>query len=106
MYNWKVLRTFTVSETYQIVTPESAEMGDCAEQGFTFEKSEMGFEDLAEHIRSNGFVEISGNNWLSTVDPIRDFESGSEEYRQLHITGITEFEMHTVLQLAGLEKSN
>jgi len=75
---------FKVSKTYQVITPESAEIGDHADQGFEYENNEFTLRELLKEIENGGFVENSGR-WLSTVDPERDYQTGEETFYNLHI---------------------
>lgn len=82
----------TVSETYDIITHESAEHGDCAESGFNFQDREFGFKELVEYIQDNGFTETSSyppgaNDWITTGDDDIDYATGDRTRRSLHGDG-------------------
>jgi len=88
--------------TYEIVTPESAELGDNAESGF--EDENMKFDSLSElidYMLNEGAAEPSNSNyfhantWYNTVDPIQDrayFEKGESKFLGFHPKGVTEEE--------------
>ena len=79
-----------ISQTYEIVTEESAIDGEAAERGFDFENADYGFRELVEYIESNGFCHSSNSHgapgWLST-EVIQDrafFEDGEHRTLSLH----------------------
>ncbi|MBW6354919.1 hypothetical protein ACLBVF_10375 [Pseudomonas aeruginosa] len=77
-----------VSQTYEIVTPESAEAGDVEESGFDFENAEFGLRELVDYIESNGFTEPSYSqgcpDWVTQADGNLDYQTGAEERKSLH----------------------
>ena len=102
-----------VNFTYQTVTPESAAIGDVAEHGWIMpgmweyplqddsghhesvldqaQKGDFDITDLAEAINfaeSLGIYYDSGN-WLDSVDPDIDYQSGEETTYSMHIEGVT-----------------
>lgn len=79
-----------ISQTYEIVTEESAADGEAAENGFDFENADYGFRELVEYIKSEGFNIPSNSHgvprWLST-EVIQDcafFEDGEHRTLSLH----------------------
>lgn len=79
-----------LSQTFEIVTEESAEHGEAAERGFDWENVEYTFRDLVQLIKSEGFNVPSCSpgvpDWLST-QVIRDrafFEQGEDRTLSLH----------------------
>ncbi len=84
---------FVVSETYEIITHESAEHADAAERGFNFRDSNYLVNDLASYISDEGFThrssggEIDERTWLST-EPVVDYRDGSSTSRSLHFHGV------------------
>lgn len=79
-----------LSQTYEIVTEESAEYGDAAERGFEWENVPYTFRETVELIQSEGFTVPSCSpgvpNWLST-EVIQDrafFEDGEHRTLSLH----------------------
>jgi len=81
-----------ISETYQIVTEESAIDGDYAESGFNFEGRKFGFRELVEYIQDEGFGQTSSwparvTDWLSTVDDEVDYQTGERTSKNLHFDG-------------------
>jgi hypothetical protein len=80
----------TVSRTYQVITPESAEQGDVAESGFDFQSEPVTFRELIDIIDRDGFREcsyspVSGSvdEWLTTY-PEQDYRDGSYTSYSLH----------------------
>ena len=77
-----------ISETYEIITEESAQYGDAEERGFNFKDEMMSFSELVDYIQSNGFIwasdsDLSGYTWIST-EPEQDYQTGDYESRGLH----------------------
>jgi len=50
---------FTISETYELITPESAEQGDYADAGFNYEGAVVSWRELVETLESYGYSESS-----------------------------------------------
>jgi hypothetical protein len=73
----------SISKTYEIITPESAEHGDFEETGFEFEHEQYSFKDLCDLIMDEGFYN-EGSDWLNTVDPDRNYATGEETFYGLH----------------------
>jgi hypothetical protein len=98
-----------ITTTYQIVTPESAEQGDYAEQGWKDEEGESmtpdeydmedgvtAIDKAVEFLKHNGANEPSssptitiGNTWYSTSSPDIDYTTGAETYYSYHLKGFT-----------------
>ena len=76
-----------LSQTYQIVTEESAEHGDFEESGFDWQDVPHSFRETVELIKDDGFTIKSDTHgvptWLSTEAHI-DFVSGDSESKSLH----------------------
>jgi len=79
---------FTVSQTYQAVTPESCELGDFKDQGFIFEDASYSIKDILYELRQQGIEHIDSFNdsiniygWTSTID----YKTGEDETKCLHI---------------------
>ncbi|MNC31216.1 hypothetical protein D3C75_795300 [compost metagenome] len=76
-----------LSQTYEIVTEESAQEGDAAERGYDWQDEPYSLRDTVELIKSEGFNYPSDSSgvprWLSTVG-ILDYESGDYETKFLH----------------------
>lgn len=93
-----------VSKYFQIVTLESLENGDFAEQGAIFEDVEMTFREALREVRAD-YWEWSSNppqlgSWLATTEPTmnRDLiERGVERYYTLHFKNLTEEEFAALL---------
>ena len=80
----------SLSQTFEIVTPESAEQGDIAESGFDWENAPHTFRETVELIQREGFTYPSCSHgtpgWLTT-DVIQDrafFEDGESRTLSLH----------------------
>lgn len=73
--------------TYEIVTEESAEHGDCAERGFVTPGQWKGPEaeamTLREAVNLIGCTENSGR-WFTETDGRQDYITGACESRSLH----------------------
>lgn len=76
-----------LSQTYEIVTEESAENGEAAESGFDWERCAHSFREAVELIRDGGFIKPSCSHgvprWLSTVSE-QDYITGEWETKSLH----------------------
>ena len=75
------------SETFETVTPESAENGESSENGFVFESCDCSARELARYITHDGFNVPSCSNgvphWLST-DTETNYMTGETETRSIH----------------------
>lgn len=74
--------------TYKIVTPESAEQGDCAERGFV-SPGEWHHSDRPDSLTLREALELcnpgeNSGRWFSECDGRQDYGDGSEERRDLH----------------------
>lgn len=79
-----------LSQSYEIVTEESAADGDVAERGFDWEDAPHTFRETVELIRDGGFIHPPSSHgvpaWLST-EVIQDrafFEDGENRTLSLH----------------------
>lgn len=76
-----------LSQTYEIVTEESAADGEAAESGFDWQDAPHGFRETVEIIRDGGFIHPSCSpgvpGWLSTESE-QDFGTGEWESKSLH----------------------
>lgn len=76
-----------LSQTYQIVTEESAANGECAESGFDWEDAPHTFRETVELIQDGGFIYPSCSSgvplWLSTESE-QDCFTGEWESKSLH----------------------
>lgn len=79
-----------LSQTFEIVTEESAADGDAAERGFDWQDAPHTFRETVELIRDGGFIHPSCSpgvpRWLST-EVIQDrafFELGEHRTLSLH----------------------
>ena len=89
-------KKYTVSVTYEVVTPESAAAGDAAERGYEIEREALDREGLERLCSNHSFTEPSSSHltspmWFSTADPIQDrdyFELGHERRLSLHLNEV------------------
>lgn len=76
-----------LSQTYEIVTEESAANGDAAEYGFDWENVEHTFREVVGLIKDGGFIHPSDYpgvpRWLTT-EAEQDFATGDYETKSLH----------------------
>ena len=79
-----------LSQTYEIVTEESAENGEAAEIGFDWQDMPHSFRETVDLIKDGGFIHPSNSRgvprWLST-EVIQDqafFEDGEHRTLSLH----------------------
>ena len=76
-----------ISETYETITPESAENGDIADSGFMYENQPYTFRELVDYILLVGFFHPSDSHgvprWLST-EWDTDYKTGEGELRSIH----------------------
>lgn len=84
-----------LSQTFEVVTEESAADGDAAERGFDWQDAPHTFRETVELIRDGGFIHPSSSHgvpaWLST-EVIQDrafFELGEHRTLSLHPGGDT-----------------
>ena len=102
----------TIDFTYDVVTPESAEIGDFEESGFItpgmwrypdaldYERKQWAIGDLAyliDFARSLG-ITCDGDNFYS-VDPDMDFRTGEITYYEMHIDGVTPATVERIARL-------
>jgi hypothetical protein len=73
-----------ISRTFEVVTEESAQDGECAESGFVYENQAFTFRDLVSEIESGGFRREGATRWL-TSEPCQDFRSGDWQSEGLHL---------------------
>lgn len=76
-----------LSQTFEIVTEESAENGEAAESGFDFENEDYTFKETIERINNGGFNNPSDSSgvprWLST-EAEQDMHTGEYVTKSLH----------------------
>ena len=103
----------TIDFTYDTVTPESAEDGDFADDGFIvpgmwrvpfdkYERNRWELGDLAGLInfaRSLGIIH-DGDNFYS-VDPDENYRTGESTYYGMHIDGVTVATEARIARLLG-----
>ena len=92
--------------TYAIVTPESAERGDCAEQGFALE--DAGLRDAIDSLfktrtsRVDGIAFGEADYGSARIGNGMEFETGANETRTLHMPQrVTDSSRGRILRLIG-----
>lgn len=98
---------FTVSKTYDIVTPESTEEADFAESGFEFENDKMMLADVLREVeRLGGYSMDSYENWVDLYgyDAERNMRDGSETTYALRIKGSPRAIKRLKMVLEGMKK--
>ena len=86
---------FSISKTYEVITPESAEVGDAEDRGFEWEGREFTFRDLVKAIKYDGYSETSSwplteaaarkhAPWITTEGDT-DYRTGAETRYSLHL---------------------
>ena len=113
--------------TYSTITPESAEQGDDAESGWILpgmwkfplrdedgeheetlddaRNGEFDLTDLDEIINfaeSLGICEDSGN-WMSSIDPDENYETGEDTFYSLHLEGVTPSTYNRIKNYMGIK---
>ena len=82
-----------VNETYQEYTPESTEIGEYSDQGFTKECEEYGFRELISYLETKVFyilsdsMEIREHTSISSDFEIMDYTTETERSQTLHFVG-------------------
>lgn len=82
-------RTVFVNKTYQVVSPESAEFGDFADQGFEYQDKELTLRELVDEL--DGYFELSNtycideNTWV-TSEAEQDYSTGDYTTYSLHLS--------------------
>ena len=83
------MSTINYRETYEIVTPESAEDGDAAERGFIDENASDGFRGIVDTLRGTEpscwpMPTDGGRVWYTCSGYDHDYRTGGEESRSYH----------------------
>ena len=90
-----------ISKTYDVVTEESAEDGETAEDGFVFEFEEFSFRDLVRYLRYFPHLSssiITSNTWVSSESE-QDYMTGEYRTEHLHYVGPANKEKYWVKAL-------
>ena len=108
------MRKLKTCVTYEIVTPESAEYGECDESGFIITKEDN--RNLRECIKEvlktrtnlmGGTESIYASINVDSIDinvcNNCEYETGSNEYRTLHIAGITQASAKRLAKLLNVK---
>lgn len=76
-----------LSQTFEVVTEESAQDGDAAERGYDWEDVPHTFKEVVSLINDGGFIHPSCSpgvsGWL-TSEAVQDIHDGSYETKSLH----------------------
>ena len=79
---------FTVSQTFQCVTPESSEHGDFSDQGYEYKDKHFSLRDILHELRDQGREHIQSGlhhmdiyGWSYTSD----YKTGEDTTKCLHI---------------------
>ena len=86
-----------IKTTYEIITPESAEIGDAEERGWEDEEG-VEIECVAEAVEfliDKGVEQGNIRDYYS-VDPDRDYQTGGETYYGYHLHGFSDEQMEEI----------
>jgi hypothetical protein len=106
---------FLVSRTYQITTPESAEHGNFAEDGFIFQDETMSLEEAVRNLRDCCYLssapirsldDLTRREWAST-EPVPDYSNGNDQTDSVHIRRLngdvlSPEQLYRLFKLSGL----
>ena len=79
---------FTVSKTFDLVTPESAEDGEAAESGFVFEDYRMTLREVLRELQDMGGGNLQrtyNGLTLYAYDAETDYRTGDSTTYALHV---------------------
>lgn len=106
--------SYTMTKTYQVSDPESAEAGDYKDQGTEYEDQEFdSLWELAKEIRDAGATEPSEsgtnvkatkNTWYSTPDGDKNFSTGEETFYSFHPKLKTDAEAQELAALIKMDR--
>lgn len=79
--------TYRVSVTFQVVTPESAEDGECADQGFEIESESVGGEELVRILARYAAAPCRGDGtrWYCSAEAEPNYLTGEETSYAVHV---------------------
>lgn len=101
---------FRLSVTYDIVTPESAEVGDHAESGFEYEPRAASLSDvlsaLKEYYCFENYSESGSSLSLYCTDPSENYRTGERTYHAVHVCGSERSMMRLRAALKALTNNN
>ena len=110
----------TIDFTYQTVSPESSEQGDYSETGFIlpgmwkfpdiddYSRQEWNPGDLASIIsfaQSLGINSGEGCDWLYSVDPDENYQTGESTTYSMHVAGCTDSSRERIYRILTGDKS-
>jgi hypothetical protein len=80
---------FTVSKTFSVVTPESAEHGDYDHHGYIFEDQLYTLKEVLNLLLNEGYYLTYSIPGLifEQLDPDIDYSNGNETYKYIHVRG-------------------
>lgn len=88
-YGRAVHKPFVVSKTYDVTTPESAEVGDYEDSGFDFEPEPMTLREVVYEVKKLGAIDSAeaygGNMSLYESDGDVNYRTGAETRHALHV---------------------
>lgn len=76
-----------IHRTYEIITPESAEHGECEEAGFLSEDEIVGFRELVGLLEEHPYASSSNpgpRDWF-TSGADEDYTTGETRYTSIHL---------------------
>ena len=86
------MKYFNVSKTYQTVTPESAQHGEIASQGYYFKDLTLSLREVLHEIKKSGVAYVQSYRSESSVNiygrsNIEDLKTLEEETICIHVDG-------------------
>lgn len=104
--------TFLVTKYKQVVTPESAEIGDYDRTETVFENDVMTVREILEELQGDAWEastsharHFTGHEWATTIYPEHDrayFEKGEEATYSLHIADATPHQLRRLFKAGGV----
>lgn len=84
------MKKITVSMTYDIVTPESAEEGDVAEAGYEWRPGEITVREALRLMADNrgGYID-NGDGSFYCPEALTDYSTGEVTSYAIHFGGVT-----------------
>lgn len=102
---------FLVGRTYETVTPESAENGECEDSGWVFEPREMSLREVLDELRdctelscSHVTPDNAAHVWASTEAHVEDYSTAETRSESVHLKGVSNRNAYRIYRLAGLTK--
>jgi|ERR1035437_6600582 hypothetical protein len=103
---------FTVSKTYEIITYESAEIGDAEERGYVFEDEILDLRELIKELEcclELSDSHISDRTWAINHEAGHDYRTGDQTSESIFISKVngkpvTAHQLKRLYKVAGLVK--